>query len=251
MGNAGDHGPRWGEREVGLILKRALKLQQQEEHKQAPKALARSDGASLAELEEMANEVGIEPALVRRAAAELEAQPRQVEVSRWTGAPRRIVFERVLEGEASPAAIEALVGVVEEAVGEHGQPSMVGRTFTWTSLAPPGRHGWGGRQPRISVVPRDGVTTIRLEERLAPGGVFGPMVGGVGGGSSGIVMGIGIGALHSPLLAAATWLFLAGSAYAGARVLYRRSVRKRSEELQRLFGRITEHLQTALDVSAK
>src|SRR5439155_4097090 len=112
MSDAGDQEPRWGEREVGLILERALELQQQEQ-RQAPRALKRTDGASLAELEEMAHEVGIEPALVRRAASELEAQPRPVALSRWTGGPRRIIFERVLRGEAPEAAIEALVGVVQ------------------------------------------------------------------------------------------------------------------------------------------
>jgi hypothetical protein len=236
---------RWGEREVSLILKRALELQHEDE-RQAPRSLERAAGASLAELEEIAHEVGIEPALVRRAAAELEAQPRPVEVSRWTGGPRRIVFERVLRGEAPQAAIETLVGVVQEALGQHGQPSMVGRTFSWTSLASTGRRVSAGRQLTISVVPRAGVTTIRLEEQLAAGGVFGPLVGGVGGGSSGVAMGIGLGALHSPLLAAAIWVFSAGSAYAGARMLYRRTVRKRTAELQGLLGRITEHLQSAL-----
>ena len=44
-----------------MILERALELQQ-EEQRQAPLALKRTDGASLAELEEMAHEVGIEPA---------------------------------------------------------------------------------------------------------------------------------------------------------------------------------------------
>ena len=249
MSEGGGRDPRWDEREVDLILKRALELQQ-EEQRQPARSLARSDGASLAELEEMAHEVGIEPALVRRAAAELEAQPRRVEVSRWTGGPRRIVFERVLRGEAPQAAIETLLGVVQDALGEHGQPSMVGRTFTWTSLTTRGRHGRGGRQLTISVVPHEGATTIRLEERLDPGGLFGGMVGGIGGGSWGLAMGVGIGALHSPVAAAAIWLFSAGSAYAGARTLYRRTVRKRTEQLQGLLVRITEHLESAINVSA-
>jgi hypothetical protein len=200
----------------------------------------------------MAREVGIEPALVRRAAAELEVQPRPVEASRWTGGPGRIVFERVLRGEAPQAALEALLAVVQEALGEHGQPSMIGRTFTWTSLSSTGRHGPRGRQISIRVTPRDGVTVIRIEEQLraAAGGLFGGLLGGVGGGSSGIAMGLGIGALHSPLAAAAIWLFSIGSAYAGARGLYRRTVRKRTEELQALLVRMADHLQTALEPAA-
>jgi hypothetical protein len=244
MSQAG--GPRWGEREVSLILKRALELQEERRH--APQALVRTDGASLAELEEMASEVGIEPALVRRAAQELEARPRPVEVSRFLGGPRRILFERVLQGEAPQTAIEALVGLLQQSLGpDGGQPSMVGRVFTWTLVRASGRHD--GRRLTISVVPRDGTTTIRLEERLDVGGLFGGLVGGVGGGGSGVAIGVGVGALHSPLAAVAIWLFTAGSAYLGARALYRRVVGKRTEELQRVLARLTEHLQAAIDAS--
>jgi hypothetical protein len=63
-------------------------------------------------------------------------------------------------------------------------------------------------------------------------------------------MGIGIGALSSLSAAIGIWLFTAGSAYVGARKLYQRTVRKRTEELQGLFTSITEHLQTALDEAA-
>ena len=68
MSEPDDRDPRWAEAEVSLILKRALELQR-EEQRQPTNALKRADGASLADLEEMAREVGIEPALVRRAAA--------------------------------------------------------------------------------------------------------------------------------------------------------------------------------------
>src|SRR4051794_12796103 len=154
MSDGGGQERRWGEGEVGAILRRAIELQH-EEQRRAPQALARSeDGASLAELEEMANEVGLEPALVRRAVAELEARPRPVPISPWTGSPGRIVFERVLPGEVSPAAIESLLAIIQGAVTAQGQGSMVGRTFTWTSIAP-------GRDPAssgltIGVIPRAG-----------------------------------------------------------------------------------------------
>jgi hypothetical protein len=247
MGDGGERHPRWSDREVGLILRRAVELQQ-EEQRHPPGAPGSADGASLEDLEEMAREVGVEPALVRRAAAEMEARPRPTPVSRWMGGPRRIVFERALRGEAPQAAIEALVGVVQEVLGEHGQPGMVGRTFTWTSLTASGRHGPRGRQITISVAPRDGVTTVRIEEGLRPaaGGLFGGLLGGVGGGSSGMAVGIGVGALNSPLAAVAIWLCAFGSAYAGALALYRRTVRRRTEDLQGLLARITEHLQSAL-----
>jgi hypothetical protein len=251
MSDAGGTDRRWSEREVGLILQRAVELEKEDESRK-PRALQRTDGASLAELEAVASEVGVEPALVRRAAAELDARPRLVDVSPWTGGPRRIVFERVLQGEAPLPAIEALLGVVQDALGEHGQPGMVGRTFTWSSLTSSARHGPRGRQISITVASRDGVTTIRVEEELGnvAGRVFGGLVGGVGWGSTPLVWGIGVGALHSPAAAVLISLLTLGSSYAGARRLYRGKVRTRTEELQGLVVRIAEHLQAALDVAA-
>jgi hypothetical protein len=245
MGDAGEREPRWNEREVGLILRRALELQ--EEQKQIPAAPARADGASLADLEEVAREVGIEPALVRRAAAELDNQPRPVATSRFMGGPTSIVFERVLRGEASEAALEKLVVVVQEALGEHGQPAMVGRTFTWTSVARSGPRGSHGRQIAISVRPRDGATVIHIEEKLrsTAGGLFGGLLGGVGGGSSGVAMGIGIGALNSVAAAVVLWLCGVGGAYAGARALYRRAVSKRTQELRELLLAMGSELEAA------
>src|ERR1041385_3980738 len=120
MSEPGDRDPRWAEAEVSLILKRALELQHDEQG-QPTNAPKRAEGASLADLEEIAREVGIEPALVRRAAAELDARPRAQKASRFTGGPSRIVFSRVLHGEVREAAIEALVDIVKETLGEHGQ----------------------------------------------------------------------------------------------------------------------------------
>jgi hypothetical protein len=242
MSDVGGRERRWDEGEVGAILRRAIELQQEEE-RQGPQALARrGDGASLAELEAMAKEVGLEPALVRRAIAELEARPRPVPISPWTGGPRRIVFERVLPGEAGPAAVEALLPIIQGAVSLNGQGSMVGRTFTWAWTL---TNEWNSKKDfreglTISVVPRDGATTVRIEERLTAFPMFFlPLV--ATGALSG---GIGMGSLHSPLAAAAILLVAAGSSHLGARVLYRRLVRKHTEALQELFANITVHLQS-------
>lgn len=243
MSDVGEPERRWGQDEVSLILRRAMELQD-EEQRSGPQALARrEDGASLAELEQMANEVGVDAALVRRAVAELETRPRPVPISPWTGGPSRIVLERVLPGEVSPDAIESLLPIIQGAVTGAGQGSMVGRTFTWNLLS-------GGREsgapPRLSinVIPRAGRTTIRVEERLFPVAVPVAFVNSVW---PAFLAG---GATHSPLVGAAVWLLTAGSTHVGARALNRRIVRKRTDTLQELFARITAHLQSALDEPA-
>jgi hypothetical protein len=241
MSHVGGPERRWDEGEVGAIFQRAVELQQEEE-RQGPQALAeRGGGASLAELEAMAKEVGIEPALVRRAVAELEARPRPVPISPWTGGPGRIVFERVLPGEAGPAAVEALLPIIQgSAVSLNGQGSMVGRTFTWTAM-----NEWTSKKDfreglTISVIPRNGATTVRIEQGLMAFPMFGPPLLAAGSLSGGI----GMGSLHSPLAAAAIFLVAAGSFHLGARVLHRRLVRKHTGALQELFANITTHLQS-------
>jgi hypothetical protein len=139
----------------------------------------------------------------------------------------------------SPAAIESLLPIIQSAVSENGQGSMVGRTFTWTSVR--GGNEAGGQRLRISVIPRAGATTIRAEERLWPGPVIAGVIGSVP-----LSMYVGF-ALHSQLAGVATWLLTACSAHVGARALYRRQVRKRTEALQELFAHITAQLQSALD----
>jgi hypothetical protein len=235
----------FGSREVGRILERALKLQD-EERRQLPATTAHGDSTSLAELEELGREVGVEPALVRRAAAELETQPRPVETTPWLGVPERIVYERNLPGEATPEALEALVGVLEEVLGEPGQASMVGRTFTWTSFGAEGRRGPHGRQISIVIASRDGTTSLRVEERLRPtaGNKFRGLVGGISGTGTSLAMGVGMGALHSPLAAVIFSLVALGGAVGSARALYRRTVARRTEELGQLVARIALELET-------
>ncbi|MEE8175809.1 MAG: hypothetical protein V3T97_04300, partial [Gemmatimonadota bacterium] len=59
-------GRHYTEKEVGLILRRATELQRSEPSARDPA------GLTLAELEEVATEVGIDARYLRRAAAELE-----------------------------------------------------------------------------------------------------------------------------------------------------------------------------------
>jgi predicted lipid-binding transport protein (Tim44 family) len=97
---------------------------------------------------------------------------------------------------------------------------------------------------QVTVTPRHGRTTIRMEEPLGQlaGGLFGGLMGGLGGGTSGIAMGIGMGVFHSPSVAVALiGGFVAGS-YALARTIFGRMARGRGERMQRLMSRLAEHV---------
>jgi hypothetical protein len=67
MARNGEHRRRYGDKEVGLILRRATEFQRQE-----PASAAEGGGLTLAELEEIAAEAGIDPRHLRRAASELD-----------------------------------------------------------------------------------------------------------------------------------------------------------------------------------
>lgn len=244
MADAPASGRKFNDEEVALIIKRAAELQQTEQIAQDP-----SNAMSLAEVESIAKEAGIDPALVRRAANTLD-QPsaERTRPSPWVGAPTRLVFERIVDGEISPDAYEPIVNEIRRTFGDNGVPSVLGRTLAWTSTQTGGRRHSRGRQIDVSVMSRGGVTTIRVEEELRniAGALFGGLVGGGGGGTTGISVGLGMGAFHSAPLAAMLWLAIAGGFYTLARFLFSNISEKRENELRGL----TDRLQSLVESSA-
>jgi len=98
---------RYSEKEVGLILRRATEFQRSE-----PSA-ADPTGLTLAELEEVASEVGIDPAYLRRAAAELEAGAGSGPWDKFLGGPLAFVLERTIPGEFPESRFEELVPLMQ------------------------------------------------------------------------------------------------------------------------------------------
>src|SRR5678815_731867 len=149
---------KFNDEEVALIIKRAAELQQTEQVEQDS-----SNALSLREVEEIAKEAGIDPALIRRAANTLDQRGEVTRPSPWVGAPTRLVFERVVDGEVSADAYEPLVNEIRRTFGDNGVPSVLGRTLAWTSTSQGGRRNSRGRQIDVSVMSRGGITTIRVE----------------------------------------------------------------------------------------
>jgi hypothetical protein len=234
---------RFNDEEVALIIKRAAELQQTEQIADEP-----ASALTLAEVEQIAKEAGIDPALIRRAAQTLDRPGEANRPSPWAGAPTRLVFERVVDGEISPDEHENLIDIIRRTMGDNGIPSVFGRTLAWTSGAQGSRRQSHGRQVDVSVVSRGGVTTIRIEEELRniAGALFGGLVGGGGGGSTGITIGIGMGMLNSPAMAAMLWLGVAGGFYLLARKLFGRTAEKRERQLRELIDRLEEEVARAV-----
>ena len=146
---------RYSENEVGLILRRATEMQRAE-----PTA-ADPAGLSLAELEDIATEAGIDPALLRRAASELGVQQPATLGSRLAGAPVAVAIERVIEGEMPVERLEDLVPTIVAATPGRGTASAVGRSLTWSS-----QEGSNLTEQQVLVSSQNGQTLIRVEQEL-------------------------------------------------------------------------------------
>jgi len=226
---------RFNEKEVALIIKRASELQQTETTSES------NTGMSLAELEQVAREAGLDPELVRRAAADLDTRVTDQTPNRFLGAPTALRLERTIEGEVPAEEYEPMVLEMHRLLGSVGTASTLGRTLQY-SLTGRHRHHATGRDLQVTVTPRNGRTTIRIEEALGPlaGGLFGGVMGGMSGFT--IPMGvIGATLAHSPTLGVGLAGAIVGGSYLLARTIYGRIVRGRGEKLHELMSRLVEH----------
>jgi len=240
MTESGEHRRRYGDKEVGLILKRAAELQQHGSDNAA------GGGLSLRELEEIAAEAGIDSHSLRQAATELDegkASTHDEAAARFLGGPPTIRYQRTLRGELSTEDLEKLVVPIQRAAEAHGQAGVLSKTLTWHYKASD-----GSRSLQVIVASRNGRTRIDIEERL-PGlawGIFGGIMGGGGMGVGlGVGLGVGIGALGSALFSIAFPIGVMGGAYVLSRSIFGSVVRRRQRVLRELLDELTEEVEAA------
>jgi hypothetical protein len=140
---------RFSEQEMALILKRAAELQEG------------SDGVgvtrTLAEIQSIASEVGIDAAFVDEAVAELQQPRPQVG---WLGAPTRFHDERSVPGSLTTGEIGELLDQARAELGLHGEVHQVFDGVEWRA-----RSAFG--VSILTLGPRGGGTRIALTtERL-------------------------------------------------------------------------------------
>jgi hypothetical protein len=234
--------PAQGERkyrddEIAQILQRAAALDRKRQLEPAT--------LSLAEVETIARESGIDPGLVRQAARDLENEREAGLGTRLAGVPVRRTFERVVEGEISADHHEQLANDIRAAMGASSmlaQVSTIGRSISWSSWT-------AGGVVEIQITPRDGKTTIRIDSNSAQlaGGIFGGIIGGVGGGLGANVAWIIPFALHLPVFFGVFGLVgvLAG-AYGLARWAFSSRVSSLHQRLERLLDTLDAHAREQL-----
>lgn len=221
-------GPRYSDEESALILQRAAELQARE-----------GRNLSLPELEAAAAEVGIDVALVRRAAREVALggppPPPPAPVSGGAlGSPLLLLHERVVPGALGRGAWDEVAGEISRQLGVAGRVEANERQFAWKDPH--------GRAVRVSIVARGDRSIIRVEERMsgAAGGLFLGMGLPVALGGLGFILPICIAVLDMPVLipvALAAWWALA---FLLARTIFKTVAGQRDRELRALADGLAE-----------
>ena len=222
---------RYTDEEMRRILERATELQ------------AETDtGLTLAELEDVAREAGIDVGALRRAADELEGvpvAPARSRVAGLMGAPLSLRLERAVPTEASPAALDALIPHLQAASDGDGSASRGGRALAWRA-----RSAQNTIELVVLVSVRDGETLSRVEERYESMAalVYGVGLGGIGAGV-GLGVGVGVGvAIGSVAMAVAFPVACLGATLLGSRALYAATVNRRTAVLESLVDTLAGEL---------
>jgi hypothetical protein len=226
----------YSEKEVGKLIEKAYKLQQQEETSQGY-------GLTHQELQKLASEMGIDPKYLQQALTQ-ESQTSGLSAVNGLKQGFRVSDEIVVEGEVDEDVWESLVETLRSTFKEHGTAEQVGKTKSWVS-----RQSQSGQQNiAFSFTSKNGKTKIKLQEKrvvliifsilgaiyslMGIFGAFGAMI------QKGVLtsgLGIAIGA--------ALWTLLLGLGFLLVRTLMNRKTR--AQKMLPVLGQIIEkaHLE--------
>ncbi len=201
------------------------------------------EGLSLRTVQQIADDVGISPARVERAARKLELSghgkpPAESGAGAfWLGSPTLIEWESVVDREVTEAVYDEIVDEIQATLSPEGQVDTLGKSLTWRTVKP----ALGKRRAvQVRVTPRGGQTRIQVQERLGElAWTTFPIVWGLGAGGIAILLSLGgpeFGWAAASLLSAG-WT---GGMYALSRKIFSYIASKKRTDLQQLSDRIAE-----------
>lgn len=143
--------------EVREILKEAVK--------RAPsRALAKSEGLSLAELKSIGAEVGIDPSRLEDAARTITLRKRN-HPNKFLGGPTVLNFERKVEGVFDPEDTPEILSVIRRSMGQQGEVEEIRGSLEWSTKGEAG-------ESYVTLSSRDGTTTIQGSSNLSGAAVL-------------------------------------------------------------------------------
>lgn len=222
---------RFSDEEIRAILTRAAELQRRQGGARSSgegDSADESSGTSLEELQGVAREAGLDPALIREAAAELDQRPVQGVGSRFLGEASSQTLQGHVDAILQEEDLEELLVTLDAVAGEAGQGHVSRSTLSWaTDTAIAMRNGY---QTRVQVRSTRRGTDISVRTDLGnlAGGLYGGLMGGVGlGAGLGIGLGVGLETLGSPAFAVLFPLGMVGVGYLLARSIFTGIARRR------------------------
>jgi hypothetical protein len=245
-GGRGAGGKGFGDEQVNVILRRAMELQK------ADPADAGGDVVpefrmTLADLEQLARDVGIDPRHIRSAALEVShGVSEQPERFRLAGGPSHFEIDGVAAGTVTPQQWESIVKALRSTFGGMGRAGQLGSSLEWThsnndlihevaTFSPrPPSGGEGKGETEITLMSRqDGLMVVSY----LGGSLFALIALGV---TMGVAKSLGLPAGEGAVIAVAGM----GGVLATTRALLARWTRRRRaqlrEAMERLRGMIEE-----------
>ena len=168
---------RYTDDEVALILRRAAELG-------GETGPSRSEGLSLAEIQQVAREVGIDPATVARAAAALPTRKRD-RLTAIFGGPLHYRLEATMPRRASDADLGRILQSIRRAAGRQGRATQVLDSVEWRTSGER-----EGSQLFVTVTTGDDGTTVEVTGDRQSTAVLLYLVPGV----AGMIMSLIVGA---------------------------------------------------------
>ena len=137
---------KFTDQEVREILRKAVE--------RAPsRALAKSEGLSLAELKTIGQEVGIDPVRLEDAARAVVLKGRR-RTNLLLGAPTVLNLERKVDGAFDAEETPEILSLIRRTMGQEGEVDEIHGSLEWTARSDSGER-------YVTLSSRDGTTTIR------------------------------------------------------------------------------------------
>ncbi|MEZ4702357.1 MAG: hypothetical protein R2834_18640 [Rhodothermales bacterium] len=234
----------YSEDEMALLLERAAELQTRQ-----ARARERSNGLTLTELEAIAGEAGLDPALLRQAAEEMDRLGPSLLGKSTSTTATHIHVEQWVDGDLTPEASEEVVdelrrrfesasmaaasGMAAGTWGGAGTVEQVGRSLEWKHVS-----GYG-IETSIRMRPRGERVHVRLSQRV---GLAGDKIEGIfyGGVLAAVAGGVGLAALDSSLWGMLLFFIVAALAIPLVTYMDRNWRKKKHRQLDELGDRIAE-----------
>jgi hypothetical protein len=215
-------GPRYTDEQMALILKRAADLQ----------SAGEEQIHTLAEIQQIAQQVGIEPRLIATAAAGLPTQTQdRANDGALFGAPSSYRLTRHLPGSPLAAQRARLIATIRDHMSQVGSVSEFDDRIEWYA-------GPADNKAAVTIEPSESETVIRVDMRQ-----HGPKVGlYLLAGTVTLVAAVA-GTIASPVVGMAVGAGTLVSTFTGARAWWGRIAARRERRVGGLMEALTNEVQ--------